>query len=334
MSTSPNKLLSVVIISYNTQDLTLQAVKSVIADVKRSPSLRQKTELIVVDNDSEDKTVADLKQLSPQELELKLITNHQNKGFAQANNQAINRAEGNYILLLNSDTIVQPGALNQLISSFQSTEEDLKTAGLSSQVGKLDHLGILAATLTNPDRSIQPQGGSFPNLITVGLHFLMLDDLPLIGHLLPSTQDTGFHFHPKQILNRYQPYQKDWVGGTAMMVKQEVFAEVGQLDPNIFMYGEDMEFCLRAKNHHWDIAVDPQAKITHLGSASSSSQQALLGEIKGYLYLWAKHKPDWQLYPLKILIWLGCVMRLFLFAVILNQKKKAKVYQKALTLLD
>ncbi len=334
MSTPSDTLLSVVIVSYNTQDLTLQSVKSVMADIKRSPKLKQKTEIIVVDNNSDDETVADIKQLSPQELELELIVNHQNKGFAQANNQAINRAEGDYILLLNSDTVVQPGALNQLIKTFETTQEDLKTAGLSSQAGKLDHLGILAATLTNPDGSIQPQGGSFPNLLTVGLHFLMLDDLPLVGRFLPSTQDTGHHFNPKKILNRYRPYQKDWVGGTAMMIKKQVFTEIGQLDPNIFMYGEDIEFCLRAKNHHWDIAVDPQAKITHLGSASSSSEQALLGEIRGYIYLWTKHKPDWQLYPLKTLIWLGCIIRLFLFGVILNQQKKAKVYQKALTLLD
>ncbi len=312
----------------------MQAVKSVIADVKRSPKLRQKTELIVVDNDSDDETVADLKQLSPQELQLKIIENQQNKGFAQANNQAINRAEGDYILLLNSDTIVQPGALNKLITTFESTQDSLATAGLSSHAGQLDHLGILAATLTNPDGSIQPQGGSFPNLLTVGLHFLMLDDLPLIGQFLPSTQDTGQHFNPQKILNLDRPYQKDWVGATAMLIKRQVITEIGQLDPNIFMYGEDIEFCLRAKNHHWDIALDPRAKITHLGSASSSSQQALLGEIKGYLYLWSKHKPDWQLYPLKTLIWLGCMMRLFLFGLILNQKKKAKVYQKALTLLD
>lgn len=334
MSKKPQPILTVAIVSFNTCELTLQAVNSILAEIENTTQLQQRTEIIVVDNASADDSVAKLKKIKSKLAQIKIIENKKNKGFAQANNQAIENSKTPYLFLLNSDAVVQPGAINQLLKTFEQHPDNPTTAGLSSHAGELDHLGILAATLTNKDGSIQSQGGSFPTLLTVAIHFLMLDDLPLIGKLLPSTQDTGKHFSLKHALKQKKPYQKAWVGGAAVMIKRQVFEEIGLLDPNIFMYGEDVEFCLRAKHHHWDIAVDPAAKVTHLGSASSSSNKALIGEIKGYLYLWLKHKPDWQIYPLKMIIWLGCQLRLLLFGLILRQKKKAKVYQEALTLLD
>lgn len=334
MSASSQPLtLSVLVVSYNTADLTLQAIKQVIREIETSQHLQDQTEIVVVDNNSSDgsyKRLLNLKNKCPY---LQLIKNKQNLGFAQANNQAIKQARGQYILLLNSDTKPQTGSLSQLLKSFLKHPVRESTAELSSHTGQLDKLGILAATLLNPDETVQPQGGSSPTLFSLAVQMLFLDDVPVLGKILPTIQETGQaqrKFHSK----RTKLIQKDWVGGTAMMIRRAVIDEIGLIDPNIFMYGEDLEYCLRAKNHHWDVAIDPQAKIVHYGSASSSSRQALLGEFKAYLYLWAKHKPNWQMFPAKTILFFGAILRIFLFGTILKDTSKARVYKNALSLLD
>ncbi|HEX7017649.1 MAG TPA: glycosyltransferase family 2 protein [Patescibacteria group bacterium] len=320
--------LSIIIVSYNTAHLTLQTLESVVADLNRSVQLKGKSEIIVVDNNSSDDSVETIKifKKNLKNVTLNLIENKENVGFARANNQAIKESHGQYLLLLNSDTIVQPGSLETLINTFDSRPIDELTAYSSIANRATDKLGIVAAQLRNPDGSIQPQGGSFPTLVSLASHLLMLDDLPLIGKLFPSTQHTG----KRSISSQQELTPMDWVGGTAMMIRRQVFDDVGLFDEQIFMYGEDVEFCLRAHHHHWDSVIQNQAPIVHLGSASSSSASALVGELKGYLHIWAKHKPLWQMPIVRWLIDLGCRLRIFLFGTILGEASKAEVYKAAL----
>ncbi len=325
--------LSVIIVSYNTAQLTAQAVNSVIQEVKNSNRLKNQTEMLVIDNNSSDNSYQRLLKIKQNCSFLSVIKNNENLGFSQANNLGIQHSRGEYILLLNSDTKILPGSLEQLVKTMDQCPVNTSTAQLSSHQGKLDHLGILAAALSNPDDSYQPQGGSLPNLFNLSMQMFFIDDLPIIGKLLPTIQETG---QASRIfkLKQSEPFQKGWVAGTAVLIRRQVINEIGLLDPNIFMYGEDIEYCLRARNKHWDIALDPQAKIIHYGSASSSSKQALLGEFKSLIYIWSKHKPNWQIYPAKTILFLGGLLRIFLFGTILGDKSKAKVYQQALKLLD
>lgn len=325
--------LSVIIVSYNTAQLTTQAVNSVIQEVKQSGRLKDQTEVFVIDNNSQDDSYKQLLKIKQDCPFLSVIRNDKNLGFSRANNLGIEQSRGEYILLLNSDTKVLSGSLDQLVKTMDQSPVNASTAQLSSHKSKLDHLGILAASLLNPDGSYQPQGGSLPNLFNLAMQMFFIDDLPFIGKLLPTLQETGKAARLIRI-NQSQPYQKGWVAGTAMLIRRQVFNEIGLLDHNIFMYGEDVEFCLRAQNRHWDIAIDPQAKIIHYGSASSSSKQALLGEFKSLIYIWSKHKPNWQIYPAKTTLFLGALLRIFLFGTILRDKSKAGVYKQALKLLD
>lgn len=325
-------LLSVLIVSYNTAELTVAAVNSAVKNIESSTLLHQKSEIIVIDNNSADTSVTDLKKIAARSnTPIHIIENDKNTGFAAANNQGIDQAQGKYIVLLNSDTLLFPRALEKMVSTFESVADNEVTATLSSQRGVIDHLGILAATLLNQDGSPQPQGGNFPSLASLTTHMLLLDDLPLIGQLLPSTQHTGKNSRESAHSNFTALVQQDWVGGTAMMIKRDVIQEVGPLDENIFMYGEDVEFCLRASHHHWDIAILPSAFVTHLGSASSSSERAIIGELKGYSFIFAKHFPIWQLHIARLIMRLGCVLRILLFGTILGNKKKAKAYKAALS---
>ncbi|MFZ5376977.1 MAG: glycosyltransferase family 2 protein [Patescibacteria group bacterium] len=319
--------LSIIVVSYNTAEITLQTLESLIKELKSSKKLLT-TQVLLVDNNSNDNS-ADLAKilLKSHGCIFEVIRNKENLGFAAANNQAIKIAKGELILLLNSDTLLKPKALEMLVSCFETQPWRESTAHLESAGNKIDHLGIVAAQLLNPDGSVQPQGGSLPCLKAIACHMLMLDDLPWIGKHLPSTQHTGKS-------TRHQQHSgliiQDWVGGTAMMIRREMLDEIGILDSNIFMYGEDVEFCLRAKNHHWDIAIHPNAKVVHLGSASSSSANAIMGELKGYVYIWKKHMPDWQLPLLLLLIKLGAMLRILVFGTILRDKKRRDIYNRVL----
>lgn len=315
-------LLSIIIVSYNTKALTVQTLESVFAEVDRSSKLRDAAEVFVVDNDSSDDSVEAIQKLTKKHSDLHLIENYDNLGFGSANNQAIKKAKGQFILLLNSDTIVQPGAFIELLSAFEKDPLD-KGDGLH-------HFGILSAQLYNPDDTIQAQGGSFPTLFSLASHMLFLDDLPLIGKLFPSTQHTGRN---QRISHSDSVHPQDWVGGTAMMIRKATFDEIGLLDRNIFMYGEDIELCIRAKSHHWRVGVVPNAKITHFGSASSSSKNAVIGELKGYLYIWAKHKPLWQRPFVKSLLLVGVYLRRFLFGTMIKDNTRSAIYREAAQVL-
>lgn len=317
--------LSIIIVSYNTKDLTIQTLESIEKDLKTSKELEDEVEVIVVDNNSEDGSPDAIQQYSHTvHFPVILIKNSTNDGFAKANNEGITRARGDYYLLLNSDTIVQKGAIETLISTFEKYPID-QAAAVTEHSNKTDNLGIISPSLLYPDRSYQPQGGSFPSLVTLFFHMTMLDDLPFIGILLPSTQHTG-----KQQLSlpKKNFIFKDWVGGTAMMIRKEVIREIGLLDDAIFMYGEDTEFCMRARHHAWDIAEVPTAKIIHIQNASSSSANAIRGEFKSYLYIWSKHKALWQIPFVRGLLYTGAFLRVILFGTMVKNKEKTKIYRE------
>jgi hypothetical protein len=321
--------LSVIIVSYNTAHFTLQTIDSVLQEIAQQPFLLDQTEILVVDNHSQDESVTELKKLVTAHPKIiKLLQNTQNLGFAQANNRALKKAQGEYLLLLNSDTIVQQGALAQMVTRFEENPVLDFSANLAGQKGQLDKLGILAATLLNPDKTLQAQGGNFPTLFSLASHMLFLDDLPVVGQFFPSTQHTGKNIRQQLDTQESNVQQLDWVGGTAMMFRRQVLEEVGPLDQNIFMYGEDIEFCMRARDHHWDVAIEPAAQVIHFGSASSSSARAIIGEMLGYIYIWSKHKPSWQRPVVKHLLKLGCLLRIWLFGTMVKRPAKAQVYRE------
>ena len=316
-------LLSICIVSYNTRILTAAAVASAAADCERSELLRNASEILLVDNNSSDDSVSELKaQAKTLSIPIQIIENKKNTGFAKANNQALAVANGQYFLLLNSDTELQAGALEKLVLGMRLFKPQT-TAALASARGKLDNIGIVAARLLNPDGSPQPQGGSFPTLLSVGCQMLFLDDLPIIGKFLPSTQHTGMRSTSEKSDQILLP--RDWVAGTALMISRECYQEIGPLDEQIFMYGEDVEWCMRACDKHWDVAINTQAEVIHYGTASGTSKNALLGEFKGYIYIWAKHKPLWQSAWLLRLLKLGALLRVIVFAT-MNRRERSVVY--------
>lgn len=283
--------LSVIIVSYNTKDLTIQTIESV--------GFHPDQEIIVVDNDSKDGSVETLKKKFGNKIQI--IERTENGGFSKANNDGIKVATGEYFLLLNSDTIVQSGAIEQMLSVM---EENPK-------------LGILSCRLLNPDGSFQPQGGSLPSLLNIWAWWLwpLPGQVPLISAYQNATEISGD-----------QTVKRGWIGGTAMLIRYEVIAQVGLLDEKIFMYSEDVDYCIRAQANGWIVALTPKASITHIGSASTSSSNALLGEIKGLVYLWKKHFPAWQLPLLRLILLKGAMLRWFLFGILMGRTTARHLY--------
>ncbi|HPR14173.1 MAG TPA: glycosyltransferase family 2 protein [Candidatus Woesebacteria bacterium] len=335
------KLLSAIIVSYNTKDLTIQALTSLLKEIKSSDMLKKKSEILLVDNHSQDGSIQAIKQFFHQAKfrDYQLIVNKKNLGFARANNQALKQAQGQYLLLLNSDTIVQPGAIDTLVKTFIQHPDQLATATTQDSDEMVDYLGILSPTLLNADGSLQPQGGSQISLRAIFNQMFFLDDLPVIGKYLPSTQQTGRsqQLNQQQLLDKQrqqtQLIYKAWVSGAAMMIRKAVIDQIGYLDKNIFMYGEDQEFCLRARNHHFDIAVHPHAEVVHLGSASSSSEQAIVGEFKSYQYIWQKHFPAYQQRLLRWILRAGARFRMLIYRLTGNQRQ-ATIYREALAAIN
>lgn len=293
--------LSIVIISFNTKRIILDCLKSIYAT-----AADLNPEVIVIDNASTDGSPQAIKQQFPQ---VKLIQNKTNLGFTKANNQGIRASRGEYIMLLNSDTLVKPRAIQKLIKFMDN----------HSQVG------IAAPQLLNPDGSIQPNGGYLPRLSNIIAWMLFIDDLPIIKPWFWSYQ---LRYLPAFLHNR----QLGWVQGAAMILRRSMLDQIDLLDEQIFMYAEDVELCYRARKSSWQVMLLPQAQVIHRRFSSGSPQKAILGEYQGLKYIFQKHKPAWELPVIRLSLKLGALLRLMIFGTIWRDAQKYAIYRTALAL--
>jgi len=296
--------LSIIIVSFNTREILTNCVESVIKFTKNI-----KYEIIIVDNDSKDGSQEQIKYLQKKYSQVSLIASKENLGFGKANNLGAKKAKGEYLLFLNSDTVIFDNAIKQSL-------ENLK---------KQNKVGVYSCKLLNADKTIQASGGHFPNLGNVFAWQLFIDDLPIIGKFIPS-------FHP-QLVSYDRNKQMDWVTGAFMIIPKNVFEEVEGFDENIFMYTEEMELCFRLRKRGYKTMYQISPAIIHLGGASGGSVFALTSEVKNMFYFWKKHKPNWQLPIIKILFFIGSLLRLLIFGIIKGDEKARSAYTQALGLI-
>lgn len=298
--------LSVIIVSYNTKKLLKQCLDSVFQHTRGIDF-----EVFVVDNDSKDGSV---EMINHQSSVIKLIANRANLGFAAANNQALRQAQGKYLLLLNSDTILKENSLKKMVDWMEENQK----------------VGISSCQLVYQDGSLQRTGGYFPNLLRVFSWMFFVDDLPFIKEIIKP-----FHPHePRTGWLSSQYFQKqhfqDWVTGAFFLVRKKVIDQIGLLDEKFFMYMEEVEFCYRAKQADWQVAYVPITKIIHLARRSGSRGGALLGEYRGLIKFYQKHQPLWQLQILRIILKAGAVLRLLIFGIIMGDRDKKEIYKQSL----
>jgi hypothetical protein len=283
--------ISIIIVSYNTKEITRNCLKSIYDSTGKISF-----EVILVDNDSLDGSPAMVTKEFPQ---INIISNKDNKGFAKANNQGAKIANGKYLWLLNSDTVLQKNTLQELYTAAEKNSSY-----------------ITSCQLLNQDGTPQPQGGALPTLFNTFTWMTNLDKISFVTTMIP-------------------PYQNDipteWVGGTSMFVRRDLYLGLRGLDENIFMYGEDVEFCARAAKGNIPIHFFKNMALTHLGQQSGSSERSILGEFTGLKYIFAKHHKKWEYNTLRVWLKLGALIRVIMYTFLGNVSLR-KSYAKAFKL--
>lgn len=229
--------VSIIIVSWNTRQILRDCLESVYQQTSGI-----EFEVFVVDNASEDGSGKMVKQLFPQ---VKLIQNHENSGFARANNQAIELASGRYVLLLNSDTVILDHTITKTVRYVEGHSD----------------VGIMGCRVLNPDRTLQRTCFQYPSLLN------MILSMTYLYKIFP--QSRFFGRERMTWWNRSDERPVDVVTGCYMLIRKEVIEQIGALDETYFMYGEETDLCYRAGRKGWDIRFSPVAEIIHLGGASS-----------------------------------------------------------------
>lgn len=300
--------ISVIIVSYNTEKLLEDCLSSLFKHTQNV-----ETEVVVVDNASSDGSVKMIKKKFPK---VKLIESQENNGFAAGNNLGLKVANGDYLLLLNSDTRFVEDSLFKMVEYMDQNPK----------------VGISSCQLIYEDNDIQPSGGFFPNLWRVFVWMFFLDDLPIISQFVRS-----FHPHSPKFYtndNWYKfPHLQDWVTGAFFLMRKEVAKELGPLDENFFMYVEEMEYCYRARKLGWQVSYTPVTKIIHLGGRSSTQKKALVGEYKGLKYFYTKHKSPVDLFFFRIFLKAGAILRILLFGIMKGSKEARETYVEAFRII-
>lgn len=295
------KDLSIIILNYNTKDLLLDCVRSIIKNTKGI-----KYEIIVVDNASKDDSVKAISKFG-----LRVIKNKENLGFTKGNNVGIKVAQGKYILLLNSDTLILDNVLKNIVDWMDKNPK----------------VGIATCALKNKDGSFQGTGGYFPTLLRV-FSWMTIQDFPYVDTIIKPFQP----MREKSFSRNSDFYNKerelDWVTGAFLLTRQEVIKDIGGLDEDFFMYGEDVDFCFRAKEKGWEVKYLPYFSIIHYGGASSAREFPLLSEYKSMKIFYKKHYPDWQYPVLRFFLKIGALGRIFVLGSI-RGKEYARIYAKA-----
>ena len=260
--------LSIIIVSYNTKKLTSDAIDSLyVKDQGIS------FETIVIDNNSQDGSVEALRSYAKKYKNFKLIENSSNTGYAFANNQGIKISKGQYILLLNSDTVVKEGALKKLLDFAK---------------GKGD-AGVVGPKLLNGDDTVQPSCLRFPTIKNAILQYW---------------------FNQKGLFDKYAPAGKnpvivDSVVGAAFLITPKAKKEVGTLDEKYFFYFEDIDYCKRVKDAGLKVYYLPEAEIIHYHGASGKALADISNQWRRLIPSSIKYHGLIKHYILFLVMWFG-----------------------------
>ena len=221
-------------------------------------------ETVVVDNASTDGSPEMVASEFP---DVCLLRSPINEGFGAGNNRALAGLDARYALLLNSDALPHPGALDELIR-FADTRPAAR-------------IGIIGPKVLNPDGSIQYSCRRFPTF-AAGLFRNVY-----LGRLFPGNKPAADYL--MQDFDHAQIRDVDWVSGCALLIRRECLEEIGPLDAEtFFMYCEDIDWCLRAHQAGWRVAYYPGAVVTHaIGRSSDKAAERMIIE---------HHRSMWRFY--------------------------------------
>ncbi len=236
----------IIIVNYRTADLTVDCLRSLDAEVHSLQDAR----VVVTDNDSGDDSPTQIQRAIEENnwgTWASLMPLDRNGGFAFGNNQAIRPAiesdnPPDFVLLLNPDTVIRPGAVTRLIEFMRGNPK----------------VGIAGSRLEDPDGTPQRSAFRFPTTrseLDDGLRLGVVSRMLTSSCIAPPVRDDA--------------HRTDWVAGASMIIRREVFDDAGLMDEGYFMYYEEVDFCLRALRAGWPCWYVPGSRVVHLvGQAS------------------------------------------------------------------
>ena len=239
--------LSIIVVNYNTFKLTKETIDSCLAE-----PTHYTYEIFLVDNKSTDDSLEKLEEYFKDEISrgtIRVIANSHNDGFAKANNLAIEQAEGEHILLLNSDTLIKEATIDKCM--------DYITEGIHADVGALGCKVSLA------DGSLDKAcKRSFPNPV---------NSFYRLFHIKTGSENDNYNLDN---LDDDGVYEIDCLVGAFMLVRKTTIDDIGLLDDIFFMYGEDIDWCYRIKQAGWKVVYFGESEIIHCKGASSEDEES------------------------------------------------------------
>ncbi|WP_234990287.1 glycosyltransferase family 2 protein [Roseivivax lentus] len=258
--------MSIVVVSYNTKDMTLECIRSILTETKCG------FELIVYDNASSDGSAQAIADEFP---ETKLIASEVNHGFAKANNIAAGQVSGKYLLLLNPDTVVLNGAIDKLVS-FAGSRPEARIWGGRTLYG---------------DQSLNPTNcWGRMTLWSVTCQAFGLTSLFRDSALF---NPEGYGGWPRDTERAV-----DIVSGCLFLIERDLWNQLGGFDPAFTMYGEEADLCLRARAIGAHPRITPDAEIVHyVGASTKVRANKLIMLLKAKVTLIHRYFPEWQRAP-------------------------------------
>lgn len=298
---SHKPVVSIIIVSYNTANLTEKCVKAALGSTGFAQG---EIEIIVVDNNSSDNTVSLLKKKYPN---IKVIRSPKNLGFGGGNNLGVSHASAQYLLLLNTDAFLKPDSLFKLAAVLDKNKSVL----------------AVAPKLAYEDGRTQQSLGYFPTPTRVIGWMWGLDKLPLIKLLYPTP------YHHYDVSKYHANLSPDWLMGACVLIRKTAYQNVSGFNESIFMYGEEVELFYRLKKKYSNkmLRLLPNVVVTHLGSYSSDAANTsrLISELDGIITFYKLHYPNLT-GIIRIVINLGVLLRGIAFSLIPSRKNTARIY--------
>jgi GT2 family glycosyltransferase len=286
----PSVEISVVIVGWNARHYLQLCLNSLIT----APP-RRSMEILVVDNASTDGSAEMIEAHFPQ---VKLIKSPENLGFAKGNNLAIRQAQGRYIALVNPDVVVFPGCLDSLADFLDRNPR----------------VGDVGPRVLNPDRTMQSTCRRFPTLWNN-----FCSAFGMASKFKNSKFFAGEHMF-------YFPHDRtlpvDVIVGCFSMIRRETFDEVGLLDEDLFMYGDDVDWCRRAWSQGWQVVFHPGGEAIHDRGKITAPYPVrfAVAQQRSVLHYWRKHHGFWGVVGIRSIMFVHHLLR-YMLAVIAGLRR-------------
>jgi len=265
--------LSIIIVNFNDKSHLENCLPSIEENAQT-----MEVEILLVDNNSSDGSQEFITQNYPQ---VKLILNEENVGFAKANNRGFRESKGEFLLFLNTDTVIQPNALSLLLEELRASPR----------------VGAIGPALIRGENAYQVSFGRRVSFASEVFQKFFLNP-----------------FYIFRLKNVRRKKEVGWLSAACFMIRREVLEDVGLFDENFFLYFEDIDLCYRIRKEGWNLLFFPQVRVFHRGGASTGQDKisSRFEYRRSQLYFYQKHNSRVSLFTLRFYFLLNfCFLQLW-----------------------